>query len=104
MSAIALSPIAVFGATGAQGGAVVSALQAKGVPVIALTRDVTSAKAVALAALPGVTVRVGDLAKPETLDAALAGAKAVFLVTDYCTQQILPLQFVSRSGWAGCGS
>ena len=75
-----------------------SALQAKGVPVIALTRDVTSAKAVALAALPGVTVRVGDLAKPETLDAALAGAKAVFLVTDYAADFAVAVCFPE---WVG---
>ena len=85
MSAIALSPIAVFCATGAQGGSVVAALQAAGVSVIAITRDPASSKAVKLAALPNVTVRAGDLTVPASLDAALAGAKAAFIVTDYCT-------------------
>lgn len=75
-----LSPVAVFGATGAQGSSVVKALAAAGVSVIGLTRDPTSAAATAL----GVPVRAADLGNPSTLAPALAGVKAIYLVTDYC--------------------
>jgi uncharacterized protein YbjT (DUF2867 family) len=69
--------IAVVGATGLQGGAVVSALQASGqVKVRALTRN--PAKHPKLAD----EVVLADLNRPETLKAAFAGAHGVFLVTN----------------------
>ena len=69
--------IAVVGATGQQGGAVMRALQASGqFKVRALTRD--PAKHPKL----GDEVVVADLNRPETLKAALAGAHGVFLVTN----------------------
>jgi uncharacterized protein YbjT (DUF2867 family) len=69
--------IAVFGATGQQGGAVVRALQASGqFKVRALTRD--PAKHPKL----GDEVVAADLNRPETLKAAFAGAHGVFLVTN----------------------
>lgn len=69
--------IAVFGATGRQGGAVVRALQAQGRFLVrAITRD--AGKAAGLAD----EVAQADLAEPETLAAALAGAHGVFLVTN----------------------
>ena len=69
--------IAVVGATGQQGGAVVRALQASGrFRVRALTRD--PAKHPKLAD----EVVAADLNRPETLRAAFAGAYGVFLVTN----------------------
>jgi len=69
--------IAVIGATGHQGGAVVRALQASGqFKVRALTRN--PAKHPQLAN----EVVLADLNRPETLQAAFAGAHGVFLVTN----------------------
>jgi uncharacterized protein YbjT (DUF2867 family) len=69
--------IAVVGATGQQGGAVVRALQASGqFKVRALTRD--PAKHPKLAE----EVVAADLNRPENLPAAFAGAYGVFLVTN----------------------
>lgn len=69
--------IAVVGATGQQGGAVVRALQASGqFKVRALTRD--PAKHPKLAD----EVVAADLNRPETLRAAFAGAHGVFVVTN----------------------
>jgi uncharacterized protein YbjT (DUF2867 family) len=70
--------IAVVGATGRQGGAVVRALQANGqFKVRALTRD--PAKHPQLAD----EVVQADLSRPETLNSAFAGAHGVFLVTNF---------------------
>jgi len=70
--------IAVIGATGQQGGGVVRALQASGqFKVRALTRNPD--KHLELAE----EVVEADLAKPETLKAAFAGAHGVFLVTSF---------------------
>jgi uncharacterized protein YbjT (DUF2867 family) len=69
--------IAVAGATGRQGGAVLRALQASGhFKVRALTRD--PAKHPNLAD----EVVAADLNRPETLQAAFAGAHGVFIVTN----------------------
>jgi uncharacterized protein YbjT (DUF2867 family) len=69
--------IAVVGATGHQGGAVVRALQASGqFKVRALTRN--PAKHPQLAD----EVVLADLDRPETLKAAFAGTHGVFLVTN----------------------
>jgi uncharacterized protein YbjT (DUF2867 family) len=69
-------PVLVTGATGRVGRVVVDRLVDAGVPVRALTRRPEAA-----AALPGnVEVVAGDLTVPESLDAALRGAGAVFLV------------------------
>ena len=69
--------IAVVGATGQQGGAVVRALQASGqFTVRALTRN--PAKHPKLAD----EVVAADLNRPETLKTAFAGAHGVFLVTN----------------------
>ena len=77
--------IAVFGATGAQGGGLVRAIAAdpaSGFTARAITRNPESEKAKALAAL-GVEVVAGDADKPETLGAALAGAHGAFCVTNF---------------------
>jgi uncharacterized protein YbjT (DUF2867 family) len=70
--------ILVTGASGNVGSEVVRALLGSGEKVRALTRGTASA------ALPaGVEVAVGDLDRPETVDAASAGARAVFLLPGY---------------------
>src|SRR6516165_9107493 len=69
-------PVLVTGATGRVGRVVVDLLTDAGVPVRALTH-----RAEAAATLPAnVEVVTGDLAVPESLDAGLRGAGAVFLV------------------------
>ena len=70
--------IAVIGATGHQGGAVVRALQAGGqFKVRALTRNPGKHRELA------DEVVEADLNRPETLNAAFAGAHGVFLVTSF---------------------
>ncbi|CAH0180474.1 NmrA/HSCARG family protein [Pseudomonas mediterranea] len=70
--------IAVFGATGNQGGGVVRALKESGqFKVRALSRDPAKYKGVADEAV------AADLERPETLVAALEGAHGVFLVTNF---------------------
>jgi uncharacterized protein YbjT (DUF2867 family) len=70
-----LRPVLVTGATGRVGRAVVAELLGGGVPVRALTRRPDAA------GLPaGVEVVAGDLTVPESLDGALQGTSAVFLV------------------------
>lgn len=77
--------IAVTGATGAQGGGLVRAIVAdRDGPfrARAITRKPDSDKAKALAAL-GVEVTAGDADDPPSLARAMAGAHAVFCVTNF---------------------
>lgn len=75
--------IAVFGATGAQGGSVAKAiLEDKKFAVRALTRDVTQPNALALQDL-GAEVVKGDLNDEASVEAALKGAYGAFLVTNF---------------------
>ncbi|HEY2687769.1 MAG TPA: NAD(P)H-binding protein [Streptosporangiaceae bacterium] len=67
--------ILVTGATGKVGRSVVSQLLEAGAAVRALARDPGSARLPAAA-----EVVQGDLSRPETLPAAVAGAGAVFLL------------------------
>ncbi|MGV9316493.1 NAD(P)H-binding protein [Streptomyces sp. NPDC003691] len=70
------SPVLVTGATGRIGRAVIGQLLDAGVPVRAFVR-----RAEAAATLPApAEVFTGDLTVPESLDPALDGARAVFLV------------------------
>lgn len=70
--------IAVFGASGNQGGGVVRALSQGGqFRVRALSRDPAGYEG------PADEVVVADLERPETLAAALEGAYGVFLVTNF---------------------
>ncbi|SIO02755.1 Uncharacterized conserved protein YbjT, contains NAD(P)-binding and DUF2867 domains [Singulisphaera sp. GP187] len=70
--------IAVIGATGQQGGAVVRALQASGqFKVRALSRNPGKHRQLA------EEVVEADLDRPETLNAAFAGTDGVFLVTNF---------------------
>ena len=78
MSSNAKKLIAVIGATGQQGGAVVRALQASGqFNVRALTRNPGKHRQLA------DEVVKADLDRPETLEAAFTGAYGVFLVTNF---------------------
>ncbi|MGW4799675.1 SDR family oxidoreductase, partial [Nonomuraea sp. NPDC004297] len=71
-----LAPVLVTGATGRIGRVVIDRLLDAGVPVRALTH-----RSEAAATLPTkVKVFTGDLTVPESLDPALTGAGAVFLV------------------------
>ncbi|MDH3456720.1 MAG: NmrA/HSCARG family protein [Gemmatimonadota bacterium] len=77
--------IAVVGATGAQGGGLVRAIMSdKGgdFTARALTRDVNSEKATALAAL-GAEVVAADVDDVESLKKAFAGAYGAYCVTFY---------------------
>ncbi|MGA8184275.1 MAG: NmrA/HSCARG family protein [Terriglobia bacterium] len=77
--------IAVLGATGAQGGGLARAILADpngGFAVRALTRDVNSDKAEALAQ-QGAEVMAVDVDNPESLKKAFAGAHGAFCVTFY---------------------
>jgi uncharacterized protein YbjT (DUF2867 family) len=75
MTQAGVQPVLVTGATGRVGRAVVAQLLGAGVPVRALTRRP------ATAALPeGVDLVAGDLTVPASLDAALQGVGAVFLL------------------------
>ena len=70
------APVLVTGATGRVGRAVVDLLMAAGVPVRALTH-----RSEAGGTLPAnVEVVTGDLTVPESLDPAMRGVRAVFLV------------------------
>jgi len=70
--------IAVFGATGNQGGGVIRALQNQGrFSVRAITRDAAKAEGLA------DEVVQADLTRPDTLAEALRGAYGVFVVTNF---------------------
>src|SRR3954451_23057540 len=69
-------PVLVTGATGRVGRAVVDLLVDAGVPVRALTHRSEAAATLP----PDVEVVTGDLTVPDSLDAGLRGAGAVFLV------------------------
>ena len=79
--------ITVFGATGNQGGSVCATIfgdaeLSKKYKVRAITRDPSKPAAQALAAKGAETTRA-DLSDPASLEAAVAGAYAVFAVTNY---------------------
>jgi uncharacterized protein YbjT (DUF2867 family) len=77
--------IAVVGATGAQGGGLVRAIQADSTgsfAVRALTRHPESEKGQALRAA-GVEVVAADADKPETMNQAFAGAYGAFCLTNF---------------------
>ena len=77
--------ITVFGATGAQGGGLVRAIATdpgSEFLVRAVTRDVNSDKAKALAAL-GAEVVHGDLGDATSVDKTLEGAYGAYFVTFY---------------------
>jgi len=71
--------ILVTGATGLNGSELVRRLSARGIPSRALTRTVT--KAQFLATLPHVEVVEGDMARPDSLAAALKGVDRAMLIS-----------------------
>jgi uncharacterized protein YbjT (DUF2867 family) len=71
--------ILVTGATGLNGSELIRRLSAGGVAVRALARD--PAKAAAIAALPNVEIVQGDMARPETLKAALRDVASAMLIS-----------------------
>ncbi|GLW20594.1 hypothetical protein Mame01_06370 [Microbispora amethystogenes] len=73
------APVLVTGATGRQGGATARALLANGVPVRALVRDPTSARARAVEEL-GAELVTGDLNDRDSVVRAARGARGVFSV------------------------
>ena len=77
--------ILVTGATGKVGRNVVAQLLEAGAAVRALARDPGSARLPAAA-----EVVPGDLSRPETLPAAVAGAGAVFLLWPFPTADAAP--------------
>ena len=77
--------IAIFGATGAQGGGLVRAILRDNnseFSVRAVTRDPSSDKAKELAKM-GAEVVAADVDQPETIKAALEGAYGAYFVTFY---------------------
>lgn len=80
MTAAHTPTIAVFAATGSQGGAVTDALLASGAHVRALLRDTTSDRAAALAER-GVELVQVDVDDPRTLADALRGVDAFWFMT-----------------------
>ena len=75
--------IAVFGATGAQGGGLVRAIvndPQGGFAARAITRDASSAKAQELAAI-GAEVVTADIDDPASLEKALSGVYGAYFVT-----------------------
>ncbi|GAA2065266.1 NmrA/HSCARG family protein [Streptomyces albiaxialis] len=73
------APVLVTGATGRQGGATARALLAAGVPVRALVRDPSTARAEAVRSL-GAELVTGDLHDRDSVIRAAEGARAVFSV------------------------
>ncbi|HYR49124.1 MAG TPA: SDR family oxidoreductase [Candidatus Eisenbacteria bacterium] len=71
--------ILVTGATGLNGSEIVRRLSARGIPSRALVRSLE--KAQALASLPQVEVVEGDMARPESLSAALRGVERAMLIS-----------------------
>jgi uncharacterized protein YbjT (DUF2867 family) len=80
LRATAESPVLVLGATGGQGGAVLSELLAQGVPVRALVRR-PDAPSVRRLAERGVEAVVGSLDDRFALGAAMRGVTGVFALT-----------------------
>jgi uncharacterized protein YbjT (DUF2867 family) len=83
MTAASTRTIAVYGATGHQGGAVIDALLARGIPaerIRALVRDPNSQKSLAIASR-GISIAHADVDDPRTLPSALGGIDALFFMT-----------------------
>jgi uncharacterized protein YbjT (DUF2867 family) len=91
--------ILVIGATGNIGGALVRELEQKKTAYRALVRDKKKAEA---SGIPAANLIEGDLAKPETLERALAGVEKVFVVTPAGPeQQAQETNLIKRAKAAG---
>lgn len=77
--------ILVTGATGTTGSEIVKQLSAAGAKVRALVRNPQKAASIQK---PNVEIALGDLSKPETLDAALRGADHVLLLSSPDPNQV----------------
>jgi uncharacterized protein YbjT (DUF2867 family) len=71
--------ILITGATGLNGTELVRRLSARGTPLRALVRTMSRAEAISL--LPNVEIAEGDMARPETLTAALRGVDRAMLIS-----------------------
>ena len=91
--------ILVTGATGNVGSLLIPNLTSLGADVRALVRDESKARGLRDA---GVEVVVGDLEKPDTLDAAFRGVDKVFLITPPNPNQVMQaengIQAAKRAG------
>ena len=98
MSQPARKTVAVCGATGKQGGAVVDAMLRRGAQqfsVRAVVRDASSAKAKALAQ-KGVEVVTANYDDPASLQKAFDGAWGAFCITNYWRACLLPMPALHR--------
>jgi uncharacterized protein YbjT (DUF2867 family) len=92
--------ILVTGATGLNGSELIRRLSARGVAVRALVRD--PAKAAAIAALPNVEIVQGDMARPDTLTAALSGVDRAMLISSSDPMMLdVQTNFIEAAGKAG---
>jgi uncharacterized protein YbjT (DUF2867 family) len=91
--------ILVTGATGTNGSEIVRRLSAAGTPVRALVRNRAKAAAITGA---GVEIVEGDLARPETLLAALQGVQKAILVSAWLPEQVeLETNFIKAARQVG---
>jgi uncharacterized protein YbjT (DUF2867 family) len=99
--------IFVTGATGLTGGEVVRRLSARGVRVRALVRNAgtaNSAKAAELSRLPNVEIAEGDMARPDTLTAALRGVdRAMLISSSDAAMRDVQCAFIDAAAAAGVG-
>jgi uncharacterized protein YbjT (DUF2867 family) len=99
--------ILVTGATGLNGSELVRRLSARGVPVRALVRNASTTnatKAADLAALPGVEIAEGDMARPETLTAALRGVDRAMVISNSAAEMAeVQEAFIDAAAAAGVG-
>jgi uncharacterized protein YbjT (DUF2867 family) len=99
MTAETSGTIAVFGATGKQGGSVVDALLTHGAHVRALVRNPESDRAQALAGR-GVELARIDIGDAPSLSAALQGVDAFFFMTTPEDQTLAAIEGETRQGIA----
>lgn len=88
------SPVAVFGASGVQGGAVARAFLAAGRPVRALSRD---AAAVSALVENGAEHAAADLSDPSTIARALDGVGAAFVMVPFDAPPDVHARFVTAA-------
>ena len=97
--------ILVTGATGLTGTEVVCRLSARGAQVRALVRNAEGAnadKAAELSRLPGVEIAEGDMARPESLIAALRGVdRAMLISSSDAAMRDVQYNFIDAAASAG---
>jgi uncharacterized protein YbjT (DUF2867 family) len=92
--------ILVTGATGLNGSELVRRLSAKGVPVRALVRNPDKARTIS--SLPHVEIVEGDMARPETLAAALDGVDRAMLISSSVPAMLeVQSSFIDAAAGAG---